>query len=161
MPSHVTEQNATHVSHIPHQYQGCFAVFSRRAIMDEYQLLHDLLKSEYPSLKSSKNMEDNEWETLIKNLCSRFSLLFETDTYVDFLRGGMSDQDLRALLRQLQRVLAALRYTEGVLDHMSSPTGLLLPASFSNRMNMLLGHAALPVVWVRMLDVMAFETDIR
>lgn len=159
MPLHITEQNATQVSDIPFQYQGGFAVFSRQSMIDEYQLLHDLLKSEYPLLNSSTNLEDEEWQVLITDLCSRFSLVFGSDTYCQFLM-QKNDRELRALLRQLQRVLAGLRYAEDELDHMGSSTGLLLPASFSNRTDMLLGRASLPLVWVRMLDVLAFENDI-
>ncbi len=158
MSLRITEQNATHVSDIPFQHQGCFAVFSRQSIVDEYQQLHDLLKSEYPSLNSSANLEDDEWQALITDLCSRFSLVFESDIYCLFLI-QKSDREIRALLRQLQRVLAGLRYAEDELDHMGSSTGLLLPASFSNRTDMLLGRATLPLVWVRMLDVLAFESD--
>ncbi|MGR6833620.1 hypothetical protein [Aliivibrio wodanis] len=155
MAIHKTTENASHISEIPSQYQGSFAVFSCHSILEEFQQLHDLLCNEYPTLKSSARMEDNEWKTLIVRLCSGFSLHFESNIYLDFLE-QQTDIEIQALLHQLKRALASLRYTKDVVDHASSPTGLLLPVTFVNRIDMLLGGAHVPVVWVRQLDLLKF-----
>lgn len=131
------------------------SVFSVEEIRDEMRRLGKALGIA-PGAGPPELMDD-EWQEIIISLCSSVGASEpRSDSVREWVRGA-TDRERLALAYQIQRALSALAYAPGIYGSDYDPTTtVLLPVSYAQRIELLLGTGALPVAWIRRLDLLKF-----
>ena len=153
-----------HVHHIKQAADSCrdlrpfgseaLSVFPPDAVIAELRALRK--HAELPlHPEPVDDLEDDEWQDLMTSFTDSLGATLEIDTCRAWGRAA-TDRTRQATACQIQRALKAVRYAAATVDEHGSATGLLLPTSFSKRIVTLIGHAVLPMAWVRRLDVLRF-----
>lgn len=103
------------------------------------------------------NMTNEEWRDLIVTLRPRLGASEpRSDTLSEWAREA-TDRERLALAYQVRRALSALAYAPGIYGSDYDPTTtVLLPVSYAQRIELLLGAGVLPVAWIRRLDLLKF-----
>ncbi|WP_126456697.1 hypothetical protein [Sulfuriflexus mobilis] len=99
--------------------------------------------------------DDDEWNDIISDFMAYLGPLPESDICTQWALSA-TDRSRQIVAVQICRALRAIKHASGLVDDTSTATGLLLPISFSERIELLLGRALLPLAWVRQLDILRF-----
>lgn len=129
------------------------ALFTLDAVEAELRWLRKALKLP-ANPDANADMDNDEWSALIESITNDLGPSPEIDGVGWFL--SSSDCDRRALAYQIRRALRAVKHARTCVDADGTATGVLLPATFARRVEVLLGQAVLPLAWVRRLDLLRF-----
>ncbi|MEJ1410466.1 MAG: hypothetical protein RPU60_09660 [Candidatus Sedimenticola sp. (ex Thyasira tokunagai)] len=136
--------------------QDPLAVMTLRELRAELDRLTTALGPEQPG--TQPDLPDDDWEDTIKSIIDYLpSVRPDTDTLSECLHASTFPQDRLALAWRVAQVKRALDDVPNNYGKDYDPTAtVLLPASYARRFELLIGKGALPLVWVRALDVCQF-----
>lgn len=135
------------LSYMPRRH--AFGMFSPSEIEAELIALRRAIGADAKA--PAPDMDELDWSEFIERILSRLGPLPDTENVARALQSE-TDLDRAALAFQLRRALSAVRYAR-----QSDLTCLLLPLSYAERVEMLLGRAHLPMAWISVLDVLQFQ----
>ncbi|MBI5782348.1 MAG: hypothetical protein HZA69_01240 [Gammaproteobacteria bacterium] len=138
---------------LPREY--AFAVFSAEEIREEMRRLKKALETA-PGI-APDDFTNEEWRGLIAGLRLHLGPAEPRNDSLREWAHGATDRERLALAYQVRRALSALAYAPGIYGSDYDPTTIvLLPVSYAQRIELLLGTGVLPVAWIRRLDLLKF-----
>lgn len=143
----------TLVRPLPRQYT--FNLFTAGEISNEVATLYAALQSlGVNGTGDLPDISDEQWESFIWSLAQSFGPLAPDSDSVLHAVEGMHEPHLLAALAS--RCLAAVQGLSHAAEDAGpiDPAWLLLPATFAQRFEMLLGEARMPLVSVRQIDLL-------
>ncbi len=101
------------------------------------------------------SFDEEEWAEIMIDLRHTVGPAIETDTLSGWARSARPTWH-HTVAFQIDRLLRCLHQATGCVDQEGGAIGLLLPISFADRVDFLLGSAQVPLAWVRQLDGLKF-----
>ena len=129
----------------------CEAHLLRRDLNSLIEILK-LLKLTAAAAKQVEPMESEDWSALVIFLTHCLGSRFEAIRRGDWLSQA-SEDDRLAVAAGFHRADRALSKADLCVDGNSGPTGIVLPASLGRRIAVLLQGRALPLAWIRQVDL--------
>lgn len=132
------------------------APFSIGEIRSELKRLEKILAV---TCDEAPEMDDGEWQDLIAQLLRVVDDREPEISFAEWVRVAQGPSRM-ALAFQVRRGLKALQYARRWKGPAHMPTDVvLLPASFSQRLDYLLGTGVLPLAWICRLDLLRFSRE--
>lgn len=132
------------------------SVFAPETIAAELRAMRKHMELPANPADPVEEVEDFEWREAVMSMVASLGPTLESDTCAEWALEAEDRIRLEAASR-IRGALRAVQYASRAVDpDGSSATGLLLPTSFAKRVEVLFGTAALPLAWVRRLDLLRF-----